>query len=70
MKKPNRSLDKSRDKSPQHSEALKVATAEPGRRLNIEIPQSLHARIKISAAEQGITMQELVIKAVNEVLSK
>ena len=70
MKKPNRIQDKSREKSAQHSEALKAATAEASKRLNIQIPESLHARIKIAAAQRGVTMQELVIEAVNESLSK
>lgn len=70
MKKPNRIQDKSREKSAQHSEALKAATAEASKRLNIQIPESLHASIKIAAAKRGVTMQELVIEAVNESLSK
>ena len=70
MKKPNRIGDKSREKSAQHSEALKAASAEASKRLNIQIPESLHASIKIAAAQRGVTMQELVIEAVNESLSK
>ena len=70
MKKPNRIGDKSREKSAKHSEALKAASAEASKRLNIQIPESLHASIKIAAARRGVTMQELVIEAVNETLSK
>lgn len=70
MKKPNRIGNKSREKSAQHSEALKTASAEAGKRLNIQISESLHASIKIAAAQNGVTMRELVIKAVNEFLSK
>ena len=66
MKKPNRK----RDVSQQHKDALQAATAEPAKRLNIQVPQSLHTRIKTYAAEQGITIQELVIEAVEEVMSK
>ena len=66
MKKPNRN----RDKSQQHHDAMKEATAEPSKRLNIQVPQSLHASIKVYAAKQGITIQELVIGAVKEVMKK
>lgn len=38
------------------------------KRLNIQVPQSLHARIKIYAAEQDITIQELVIGAVKDAM--
>lgn len=70
MKKPNRIKDQGREKSAKHSEALKAAAAEASKRLNIQIPESLHAKIKIAAAKRGVTMQELVIEAVNEALSK
>ncbi len=66
MKKPSRNRELSR----QHQEALKDAVAEPLKRLNIQVPQSLHARIKVYAAEQGMTIQDLVIGAVNEVMKK
>ena len=69
MKKPGRIGDKSREKSTRHSEALKAASAEASKRLNIEIPESLHARIKIAAVQRGITMQELVVEAVNKSLT-
>ena len=66
MKKPNRN----RDSSKSHQEALKEATAEPDKRLNIQVPQSLHSSIKMYAAEKGISIQELVIGAVNEAMKK
>ena len=66
MKKPNRN----RNKSQKHHDAMKEASAEPSKRLNIQVPQSLHTRIKTYAAEQGMTIQDLVIGAVNEAMKK
>ena len=33
---------------------------EPIKRLTIDLPQSLHARLKVKAAEEGVTMASLV----------
>ena len=39
-------------------------------RMNVNIPKELHKRIKQKALNEDITITELVMKAVNEYLSK
>jgi predicted HicB family RNase H-like nuclease len=43
---------------------------EPTTRINGEIPRELHRRVKIQAAHEGTTMVEIMVKALNEYLSK
>ena len=39
---------------------------EPIERLNVEVPQSMHKQLKLKSVEQGITIKEIVIKAIND----
>lgn len=43
---------------------------EPKSRINGDIPQVLHRRVKVYAAEKGITMTEILSIALSEYLSK
>jgi hypothetical protein len=49
---------------------LKAEVAEPIVRLNANMPKSLLKRLKQRALDEDTTMTELVIKAVNEYLSR
>jgi predicted HicB family RNase H-like nuclease len=39
-------------------------------RINIELPEELHKKAKVYCAEKGITLIELVTKAVEEALKR
>lgn len=43
---------------------------EPKARINGDISKELHQRVKIQAALEGISMTEILSKALNEYLSK
>lgn len=43
---------------------------EPTIRMNVNIPKEFHKKIKQKALDEDITVTELVVKAVNEYLSK
>lgn len=45
----------------------KVST-EPTKRLNVEVPASLHRRIKVASAAGDTTITEIVIDALEEYL--
>ena len=47
-------------------EALKEETT----RLNVDIPVSLHSQVKIRATQERSTITNIVIRALNEYLSK
>jgi len=44
--------------------------SEDTRRFTMDIPRKLYLKIKISAAEQDMTMKELVLEAVREIYDK
>ncbi|MAS36256.1 MAG: hypothetical protein CL610_19790 [Anaerolineaceae bacterium] len=71
-KRPSKSQDPSNQVS--ELEQLKAAVqepeAEPLKRLNVNIPQSVFNRFKAKAAQEGKTMSDVVLKHVNEYLSK
>lgn len=50
--------------------ALKEAAKEETVRLNAEIPQSLHKKIKIYAAMREESITNIVISALNDYMSK
>ena len=66
MKKPTRT----RKKSEQQQSAIDEAAAEPKKRLNIEIPQSLHTRMRVYAAQNNTTMQAIAEKALESVIDE
>ena len=51
-------------------EAAEQAGEEDTTRLNAEIPNSLHRRVKIQAASQDSSMKDVVVQALEEYLSK
>ena len=51
-------------------DALKEAIREESVRLNAEIPQSLHKKIKVYAAMQEKSITNIVIDALNDYMSK
>jgi len=48
------------------SQADKGRAGERGKRLNVEIPEDLHHRVKVVAAERGLTVRELVIQCLRK----
>ncbi len=61
---------KNRRERKEKTEAMQVASMEPTKRLNAEIPQSLHSQVKIQAVRENRKIVELVIDALREYLSK
>jgi predicted HicB family RNase H-like nuclease len=59
----------SRRDSSQKQEALEAAAQEETKRLNLEIPASLHKTMKKRAAEEGRSVKDMVLQAINEYLS-
>lgn len=47
---------------------LAEVAAEPTKRLNVEVPASLHRRLKLSAADRETTITEMVIVALENYL--
>lgn len=54
------------DKNLAMEEALKEETT----RLNVDLPVSLHSQVKIRATQERSTITNIVIRALNEYLSK
>lgn len=61
---------KNRRQRDEKEAAIAEATKEETKRLNAEIPKSLHNRLKIFAAEKETKITDVVIKALNEYLNK
>ena len=51
-------------------EAMATVVAEPTKRLNVEIPATLHRRVKMEAAVGETTIVELVTLALEEYLNQ
>ena len=60
----------SRRQSDAKDAALEEAIKEETKRLNLDVPTSLHSQLKIQAAQEGTSMRELVMKALDMYLSK
>ena len=52
------------------TEAIEAASKEDTKRLNAEIPVSLHNKVKIRAVEEGRNLVDVVVEALNDYLSK
>lgn len=61
---------KNRRERKEKTEAMQVASSEPTKRLNAEIPQSLHSQVKIQAVKENRKIVDVVIDALKEYLSK
>ena len=62
-------LTRKQHRNPNKERLLSDVAKEETKRLNANIPISLHTKIKIRAAEEGRDMTELVIDALGEYLS-
>ncbi|MDV2998207.1 MAG: hypothetical protein N4J56_007912 [Chroococcidiopsis sp. SAG 2025] len=60
----------SRRDNVQKQEALEAAAQEETKRLNLEIPASLHKTMKKRAADEERSVKDMVLQAVGEYLSK
>ncbi len=61
---------KTRRKRQEKEKAISEATKEETKRLNAEIPKTLHNKLKMFAASRETKITDVVIKAINEYLSK
>lgn len=61
---------KTRRKRQEKEEALNEATKEETKRLNAEIPKTLHNKLKVFAASRETKITDVVILALNEYMSK
>ena len=61
---------KNRRERKEKNQAMQVASSEPTKRLNAEIPQSLHSEVKIQAVKENRKIVDVVIDALKEYLSK
>ena len=61
---------KTRRKRQEKEEAISEATKEETKRLNAEIPKTLHNKLKMFAASRETKITNVVIEALNEYLSK
>jgi len=50
------------------AKVLEDVSSEPSKRLNTEIPARLHKEVKTRAAQEDISITDIVIKALNEYL--
>lgn len=60
----------SRRNSDAKEAALDEATKEETKRLNLDVPISLHSQLKVQAAQEGRSMKELVMSALDQYLSE
>lgn len=60
----------SRDAALHKQEALEEVTKEETKRLNVDVPASLHQKVKMLAAQQNTSITEIIIICLNEYLSK
>ena len=51
-------------------EAIKAVQEETTRRLNVNLPTKLHQQFKVKAVSEGVEMSGLILKWVNEYVSK
>ena len=51
-------------------EAMAEVTAEPTKRLNVEVPAALHRRVKMAAAVGETTIVDIVTEALEEYLDR
>ena len=61
---------KTRRQREEKEAAITEATKEETKRLNAEIPKSLHNRLKMFAAEKETKITDVIINALNEYMSK
>ena len=70
IKAKKKGIDKFIDDVDQYQNLADKNNKEPLERLNVEIPKALHKAIKIRAVTDDIKIKELVIKSLNDYLSK
>jgi len=57
-----------REKSEAAMEEEKRAGEEPTKRLNANVPESLHRAVKLEAARRGVDMKAIMVDALREYL--
>jgi predicted HicB family RNase H-like nuclease len=56
------------EKSPQAQEQAQKAAEEPTKRLNANVPESLHRAVRVEAARRGVDMKDVMVEALVEYL--
>jgi flagellar motor switch/type III secretory pathway protein FliN len=59
---PRRALNK--------TEQTKASAEAPTKRLTVDIPESLHTRIRVACARNKLQMKELVVQGIDRVLEQ
>lgn len=54
--------------SEEAQEQMEEAASEPTKRLNANVPESLHKAVRMEAARRGIEMKEIMVEALKEYL--
>jgi predicted HicB family RNase H-like nuclease len=57
-----------KQKTEQAQEQAKKAAQEPTKRLNANVPESLHRAVRMEAARRGVDMKDVMVEALAEYL--
>ncbi|PQJ26767.1 hypothetical protein BSZ35_19150 [Salinibacter sp. 10B] len=57
------------EKSDEAQEQSEKAAQEPTKRLNANVPESLHRAVRMEAARRGVEMKTVMVEALTEYLS-
>ena len=64
----DKGIDNFVNQSPEKGKAIASPTTEKMKRLTIDVPESLHKKLKMKSAEEGETMAKLVRRWIEEKL--
>jgi predicted HicB family RNase H-like nuclease len=56
------------EKTEQAQEQAEKAAQEPTKRLNANVPESLHRAVRMEAARRGVDMKDVMVEALTEYL--
>lgn len=60
--------DRKTEPSPEAQQQTAKAGEEPTKRLNANVPESLHQAVRMEAARRGVEMKQVMIEALTEYL--
>jgi len=60
--------DRTTDPSPEAQEQVERAAQEDTKRLNANVPESLHQAVRMEAARRGVDMKTVMVEALEEYL--
>lgn len=59
---------RTQEKTEQAQEQTAKAAQEPTKRLNANVPESLHRAVRMEAARRGVDMKDVMVEALTEYL--